>query len=39
MGFTFVNLKKISKALFKDALTTAYFTKAPTKLAAVYFPN
>ena len=36
MGFTFVNLKKVKKAMFKDALTTAYCTVAPKKLAEQY---
>lgn len=36
MGFTFVNLKKISKTMFKDALTVAYCTTAPAKLAEKY---
>jgi hypothetical protein len=39
MGFTFVNLKKVKKALFKDALTTAYCTVAPPKLAEKYLPK
>ncbi|MEQ1678684.1 MAG: MmcQ/YjbR family DNA-binding protein [Chitinophagaceae bacterium] len=34
MGFTFVDLKKVRKAMFKDALTTAYCTVAPPKLAS-----
>ncbi len=33
MGFTSVNLKKVKKAMFKDALTVAYCTTAPSKLA------
>lgn len=32
MGFTMVNLKKVKKAMFKDALTTAYCGVAPPKL-------
>jgi hypothetical protein len=39
MGFTFVNLKKVKKALFKDALTTAYCTTAPPKLAVPFLPK
>lgn len=39
MGFTFVNLKKVKKALFNDALTTAYCSVAPTKLAAPFLPK
>jgi len=37
MGFTFVNLKKVKKAMFADALKTAYCTVAPPKLAAAFF--
>lgn len=33
MGFTFVNLKKVKKAILIDALTTAYCSAAPPKLA------
>lgn len=33
MGFTFVNLKKVKMAMFKDALTVAYCTVSPAKLA------
>ncbi len=33
MGFTYVNLKKVRKAMFKDALIVAYCTTAPPKLA------
>ena len=39
MGFTFVNLKKVKKAMFKDALTVAYCTVAPAKLAAPFLPK
>lgn len=35
-GATTVDLKKISMSLFKDALTVAYCTKAPSKLAELY---
>ena len=35
-GFTFVNLKKVKKAMFKDVLTVAYCKTAPPKLAAKY---
>jgi hypothetical protein len=31
-GATFVELKKVRKLMFKDALTTAYCTVAPPKL-------
>ena len=33
MGFTLVNLKKVKKMMFKDALTTAWCNVAPLKLA------
>jgi hypothetical protein len=33
MGFTTVNLKKVRMSMLKDALTTAYCTAAPPKLA------
>ena len=36
-GATFINLKKIKKAMFLDALTTAWKTKAPAKLVDEYF--
>ncbi len=36
MGFTFVNLKKVRKTMFKDALTVAYCGVAPAKLAAAF---
>ena len=39
MGFTFVNLKKVKMAMFKDALTVAYCTVAPHKLAEKYLPK
>ncbi len=39
MGFTLVNLKKIKKSMFRDALTTAYCTVAPPKLAAPFLPK
>lgn len=35
-GWTIINLKKVKKTVFKDALTTAYCTVAPQKLAAPY---
>ncbi|HMU46367.1 MAG TPA: MmcQ/YjbR family DNA-binding protein [Chitinophagaceae bacterium] len=35
-GATSVDLKKISISLFKDALTVAYCTKAPPKLAETF---
>ena len=36
-GATFVNLKKIKKSMLLDALTTAWKTTAPLKLAKKYF--
>ena len=39
MGFTFVNLKKVKKVMFKDALTVAYCTTAPPKIAALFMPK
>ncbi len=39
MGFTYVNLKKVRKAMFKDALTVAYCTVAPPKLGEKYLPK
>ena len=33
MGFIFVNLKKVKMAMFKEALTVAYCTVPPAKLA------
>jgi hypothetical protein len=35
-GATFVNLKKVKKAMFLDALTTAWKTIAPPKLIEKY---
>lgn len=35
-GATTVNLVKVKKSMLKDALTVAYCTKAPAKLAAKY---
>ncbi|MCY7309267.1 MAG: MmcQ/YjbR family DNA-binding protein [Chitinophagaceae bacterium] len=39
MGFTFVNLKKVKKTMFIDALTVAYCNIAPPKLAAAFLPR
>ncbi|MDZ4807843.1 MAG: MmcQ/YjbR family DNA-binding protein [Bacteroidota bacterium] len=39
MGFTFVNLKKVKKTMFKDALTVAYCNTAPPKLTAAFLPR
>jgi hypothetical protein len=36
-GSTFINLKKVKKSLFTDALTTAWKTVAPPKIAFKYF--
>lgn len=36
-GATFVNLKKVRKAMLIDALTTAWKTTAPAKLIEKYF--
>jgi hypothetical protein len=36
-GSTFINLKKVKKSLFMDALTTAWKTIAPTKMVIKYF--
>lgn len=36
-GATFVNLKKVKKAMFLDALTTAWKTTAPPKLVEKYY--
>lgn len=37
-GATTVNLRKVKKSMFKDALTVAYCTVAPPKLAAQFLP-
>lgn len=39
MGFTYVNLKKVRKAMLKDALTMAYCRTAPAKLAEKFLPK
>jgi hypothetical protein len=36
-GATFINLKKIKKAMFLDALKTAWKTTAPAKLIEIHF--
>ncbi len=38
MGFTYVNLDKVRKTMFKDALTVAYCTVAPPKLGQQFLP-
>ena len=36
-GWTFINLKKIKKAMFHDALVAAWKTVAPARLVKKYF--
>src|SRR5258706_6990009 len=36
-GSTFINLKKVKKSLFMDALTTAWKNMAPPKITFKYF--
>ena len=36
-GATFIDLKKVNKTIFNDALTTAWKTVAPPKLVEKYF--
>jgi hypothetical protein len=36
-GATFINLKKVRKSMFHDALTTAWKTTAPAKVVEKYF--
>jgi len=36
LGWTLINLKKVRKDMFKDAMTSAYCCVAPAKLAAKY---
>ena len=38
-GATYVELQKVRKDIFQDALTTAYCRVAPKKLANQYQPN
>ena len=38
-GVTTVNLKKVKLAMLKDALTVAYCSKAPKKLAEQFYPG
>jgi predicted DNA-binding protein (MmcQ/YjbR family) len=38
-GWTLLNLKKVKKELFMDALTTAYCQVAPPKLATKYLDS
>ena len=37
-GATLINLEKIKRSIFLDALTTAWKTTAPVKLVAKYYP-
>lgn len=36
LGWTLINLKKVRKDMFNDAMTSAYCCVAPAKLAAKY---
>lgn len=36
-GATFINLSKVKRSMLQDALTTAWKTSAPVKLAEKYF--
>ena len=36
-GATFINLEKVKKSMFVDAITTAWKTKAPAKLVEKHF--
>ena len=38
-GWTVVDMKKVRVSLFKDALTTAYYTVAPQRLAELVRPG
>jgi hypothetical protein len=38
-GATYIELKTVKSAMFKDALTTAYCTIAPAKLAQPFLPK
>jgi predicted DNA-binding protein (MmcQ/YjbR family) len=38
-GWTQIELKKVRKDIFKDAITTAYCAVAPKKLAEKYLPQ
>jgi hypothetical protein len=38
-GATYIELSKVKKAMFKDALTTAWCNVAPPKLAEKYIPG
>jgi hypothetical protein len=38
-GATYIELSKVKKSMFKDALTTAYCTNAPKILAEKFIPK
>lgn len=38
-GATYIELTKVKNAMLKDAITTAYCTTAPLKLATAYLPK
>lgn len=38
-GATYIELSRVRKTMFKDALITAYCNVAPQKLAEKYFPK
>jgi len=38
-GATLINLKKVRRGIFMDALITAWQTTAPVKLVAKYYPG
>jgi hypothetical protein len=38
-GATYVELSKVKRVMLKDAITTAYCTTAPIKLAAAWLPK
>lgn len=38
-GATYIDLRKVKRSMFKDALTVAYCTTAPPKLAEKYLPE
>jgi predicted DNA-binding protein (MmcQ/YjbR family) len=38
-GATYFELSKVKSAMLKDAITTAYCTTAPPKLAAAFLPK
>ena len=38
-GATLINLKKVRRSIFLDALTTAWKTTAPSKLVTKYYPR